>query len=212
MSNNESFIDEVTEELRRDQLFGYVRKYGWIAALVVLGLVGAAGYSEYKASQDRADAQETGDAIFAALEFNEPAERLDALEQLEPNVIVQMLTAAAALESEDTQAAIAAYDALAANDAARGIYRQVAMFKSALLKSADLAPDARIEAFSAFDVIGNPLRLLALENIAVAQAEAGDTDGALVSLEKIVNDATASDSVRTRAEALMTALGGVENE
>ena len=30
MSNPESFIDEVTEEVRRDKLFGYLRRYGWI--------------------------------------------------------------------------------------------------------------------------------------------------------------------------------------
>ena len=33
MSNPDSFIDEVTEEVRRDRLFAVFRKYGWIGVL-----------------------------------------------------------------------------------------------------------------------------------------------------------------------------------
>ncbi len=30
MSSQDSFVDEVTDELRRDRLFAAFRKYGWI--------------------------------------------------------------------------------------------------------------------------------------------------------------------------------------
>ena len=50
MSDTDSFIDEVTEEVRRDKLFGYFRRYGWIAALVILALVGTTAYNEWKKS------------------------------------------------------------------------------------------------------------------------------------------------------------------
>ena len=43
MSDSDSFIDEVTEEVRRDRLFGYFRRYGWIAAVVIVVVVGGAG-------------------------------------------------------------------------------------------------------------------------------------------------------------------------
>ena len=36
MSDTDSFIDEVTEEVRKDRLYGYLRRYGWIAVLVIL--------------------------------------------------------------------------------------------------------------------------------------------------------------------------------
>ena len=36
VSNPESFIQEVTEEVRRDRLYSYFRKYGWIPALIVV--------------------------------------------------------------------------------------------------------------------------------------------------------------------------------
>lgn len=46
-NENDSFIDEVTEDLRRDRLFAAFRRYGWIAGLVILAIVGGAAWREY---------------------------------------------------------------------------------------------------------------------------------------------------------------------
>ena len=40
MSNPDSFIDEVTEEVRRDKLFALFRKWGWVGVLLVVVIVG----------------------------------------------------------------------------------------------------------------------------------------------------------------------------
>ena len=56
MSDTDSFIDEVTEEVRRDRLFGLMKRYGWIAALAVLLIVGGAAWNEWRKAQDRAAA------------------------------------------------------------------------------------------------------------------------------------------------------------
>ena len=48
MSETDSFIEEVAEEVRRDRLFKMFRRYGWIAALVVIVIVGAASWNEYR--------------------------------------------------------------------------------------------------------------------------------------------------------------------
>ena len=45
MSDTYSFIDEVTEEVRRDRLFGYFRRYGWIPAVIIVALVGGTAYN-----------------------------------------------------------------------------------------------------------------------------------------------------------------------
>ena len=37
-NQNDSFIDEVTEDLRRDRLFNAFRRYGWIAILLILAI------------------------------------------------------------------------------------------------------------------------------------------------------------------------------
>ena len=46
MSNPDSFIDEVTEEVRRDRLFRLFRKYGWIGVVIILGLVGGTAWTD----------------------------------------------------------------------------------------------------------------------------------------------------------------------
>ena len=45
MSDTDSFIEEVTEEVRRDRLYGLLRRYGWIAALVIILIGGGASWS-----------------------------------------------------------------------------------------------------------------------------------------------------------------------
>ena len=66
MSNPDSFIDEVTEEVRRDKLFAAFKKYGWIGGLVVAVVVGGTAYTEWRKSSEAAQAQAFGDAVFAA--------------------------------------------------------------------------------------------------------------------------------------------------
>ena len=68
MSNPESFIDEVTEEVRRDRLFAMFRKYGWIGALLVVAIVGGAAWNEWQKSQAEARAEGFGDAMLEALD------------------------------------------------------------------------------------------------------------------------------------------------
>ena len=48
VSNPDSFIDEVTEEVRRDKLFAFFRRYGWIGVVLALLIVGGAAYSEWQ--------------------------------------------------------------------------------------------------------------------------------------------------------------------
>ena len=60
VSDTDSFINEVTEEVRRDQLYGYLRKYGWIAAVAVVAIVGTAAYVEYSKATAAAEAQDGG--------------------------------------------------------------------------------------------------------------------------------------------------------
>ena len=44
MSDTDSFIDEVNEEVRRDRFYFMLKRYGWIAVLAVILLVGGAAW------------------------------------------------------------------------------------------------------------------------------------------------------------------------
>ena len=75
MSDTDSFIDEVNEEVRRDRMFNLFRRYGWIAVAAVLLLVGGAAWNEWRASQEQAQAEAMGDAIVAALNLETASAR-----------------------------------------------------------------------------------------------------------------------------------------
>ena len=68
MSLNESFIQEVSDEVRRDRLFTLFRKYGWIGVCLILLLVGGAGVNEWRKSKERVAAEQNGDELRAVLQ------------------------------------------------------------------------------------------------------------------------------------------------
>lgn len=212
MSNNESFIDEVTEELRRDQLYAMLRRYGWIAVLAVLLLVGGAAWNEWNKAQTEAQAQAVGDALLSALEVNDPAGRVEGLAAIDPQgpavAVTALFTAAEQQNSGDTAAAIATLDALAVDADIPDEYRGLAALKSLMLSADTMDPAERRIALEALAVPGNPYRMLALEQLALADVSAGDIEAALFGLAAIVEDAEATQSLRERAQGLIVALGG----
>ena len=79
MSDTDSFIDEVTEEVRRDRLFLLLRRYGWIGIAAVVAIVAGASWREYSRAQDGAAAQALGDSMTMALEIEDASGRAAAL-------------------------------------------------------------------------------------------------------------------------------------
>ena len=210
MSDTDSFIDEVSEEVQRDALYGYFKRYGWIALLLVFAIVGGAAYNEYNKAQATAAAQDAGDQLMAALSNDNAEDRATALEAVTltgPAAAVAGFTKAAiAQETDDIDGARAALDAIALNADLPAIYRDLAAFKSALLPNDD--SDARSAALTALAIPGAPFALLAQEQLALIQVEAGNTDGAIDALRAIAENAETTRGLRERAQTLIVALGG----
>ena len=74
MSETDSFIAEVTEDVRRDRLFRLFRRYGWIPALAIVAIVSGTAYNEWAKTLAETEAQNRGDRLLAALEIE--AERI----------------------------------------------------------------------------------------------------------------------------------------
>ncbi len=213
MSDRDSFIDEVTEEVRRDRLFGYVRRYGWIAALLVVLIVAAAAWNEWRKAQEAAKAEALGDTIIAALTRDDAEARADAVatinaEDAEPQAVVNMIAAAELAGTGEAEAAADQLAAVAENGEVPEIYRQLAGFKALLISASDMPPEERRAGFEAFAIAGNRLRLLAEEQLALLSVETGETDAALAQLNAIMNDAEASPDLQQRAMQVIVALGG----
>lgn len=212
MSNNDSFIDEVSEELRRDQLYAMLRRYGWIAILAVVLLVGGAAYNEWSKAQSESQARAIGDGLLDALEANDAEGRVAGLEALAPEgpavAVTALFTAAEQQNAGDTEAAIATLDALAVNGDVPKEYRDLAALKSVMMSVGTMDPaDSRI-ALEALAVPGNLYRMLALEQLALVDVAEGDIDAALTRLRAISEDAEATQGLRDRTQGLIVALGG----
>lgn len=210
MSDTDSFINEVSEEVRRDALYGYLRRYGWIAVVVVLGLVGGAAYNEFTKAQATSAAQSAGDQMLAALAADAPDDRAAALTDVivdGPAVaVVALLTAATQQEAGQTDAAAATLGGLATNMDVPAVYRDLAALKAAMLPSDDA--NARKAALEALAQPGATFNLIAQEQLGLIQVTEGDTEGAIATMRAIAEDAGATRGLRERAQTLIVALGG----
>lgn len=212
MSDTDSFIEEVSEEVRRDRLFLLFRRYGWIPAVLVVVLVGAAAYNEWSKAQTIAAAQDRGDAIFAAMQVTDADARKTALENLKidgnAQAIVGLLTASAAVEADDPAATVAALKTVADDATLPALYRDLARMKLVLATAGETPPAQRIEDLQPLTTAGGPFRVLAEEQIALAEVEMGEVFAALDRLRALQNDTETTAGLRRRVTQLIVALGG----
>ena len=213
MSNEDSFINEVTEEVRRDKLFKMFRRYGWIGVLAIVLIVGGAALNEWRKARAEGEAQAAGDAILAALEHEDATQRADALAALASDnqsraAVLELLAADAAMDDGNLADAIAKLEALANNTSAPTPFRDLATIKAVIVGAGTLAPEERIARMNALSLGASAFRLAAMEQIALAEIELGETEAAIARLREIVADAAVTQDLRRRASQLIVALGG----
>ncbi|MFY9212919.1 MAG: hypothetical protein WAO69_17535 [Aestuariivita sp.] len=213
MSDSDSFINEVTEEVRRDQLYGYLRRYGWIAVVVILGIVGGTAFNEYRQSQASAQAQALGDALIDALEEQDAMSRAGALAAVEVQsaggqAVRDFLLATEQAAAGRTEDAIATLDGITENGDVADIYRQIAAFKSLTLQTDTLALEERRLSFEGLAQPGAPLRVLAEEQLALIDIEAGQIDAAIARLQSLLIDSEVTSDLQQRARQAIVSLGG----
>ncbi len=214
MSNTDSFIEEVSEEVRRDRLFAMMRRYGWIAVVAVVAIVGGAAYNEYQKAQKTAVAEATGDALLNALAEDDTSNRISALQDAtleapEADVVRQYLLSAEQAANGDTAAASETLDAfLAAAPETSAIYKDVAELKALMLAGDSMPVAERRERLEFMAQPGQALALLASEQLALIDVAEGETDAAVERLQSILLDAAVTTGLRQRASQLIVALGG----
>lgn len=210
MSSPDSFIDEVTEEVRRDRLFAAFRKYGWIAVVIVLGIVGGAGWNEWQKAQTIARAQAFGDAVTDSLDLGGPEERRAALAALPADgaqtAIRQLLLASD--PTEDRPGTLAALDALAADATQPLIYRDLAVLRRVTVAGAEQPLAERRAALEPLTAPGRAFRTMALEQMAYLLIEEAKAPEAIAALTALLQDQEAPEGLRRRATQMIVALGG----
>jgi hypothetical protein len=210
LSNPDSFIEEVTEEVRRDRLFRLFRKYGWIGVVIILGLVGGTAWTEWTKAQQASRAQAFGDAVIDALDHGAPEERREALAAV-PADGTQAAMLNLILSSdpkEDKAATLAALDKVATDTTLSPAYRDLAVLRQVLVAGADMPLADRRTALEGINIAGRPYRVLAAEQLAYLLIEEGKTDDAIAALTTLMQDQEASGQLRARLGQVVTALGG----
>lgn len=217
MSQSDSFIDEVTEEVRRDRLYRTFKRYGWIGILAILLLVGGAAYNEWRKAQERAEAQALGDAIITALGEEDRAARNDALESIDAQTggarAIVGLLAAGESGAEAAPETAERLTALADSPDVPVVYRQIAVLKAVALPGSGLSNDDKRTRLEGMSAAGRLVGLLAEEQLALVDLDEGNAAQALERLQTIYESAEATAGLRRRVAQLIVALDGdIEEE
>ncbi len=212
MSNVDSFIEEVTEEVRRDRMVAYFRRHGWIIGTILVLVVVVVGVLEWRKAATRSAAEARGSAIMAALEAGSPAAEVEALTPLvndgSGGILARLALAGQQQAAGGKVAAASTLEAIATDQKVGDLYRDIARLKLAMLEGGELSLDEREAVLDPMIIPGHPLRLLALEQRAIARIDAGDTEAALGDLGVLYGDAQVPDGARSRASQLIISLGG----
>lgn len=204
---------EVEEDIRREQLKKLWDRYGVIViAIAVLIVAGTAGWRGWEWYIDR-QAAAAGEDYYQALSLAQRGEQPAAIASFQeiaggggPFAPLARLRLAAELAAAgDTEAAVAAYDAMAADSRVEPQLRNLARIRAGYLL-VDQAELAELES-RVGDLVTpeGAWRHSAREILGLAAYREGDSAAAADHFQEIIADADAPDDLRNRAQ-LMIAL------
>ncbi len=214
---SDTFIREVDEELRREQLKAVWDRFGWLfVAVCVLIVAITAGYRGWLWWEERQAAQ-AGDRFMAALEAIESGNRAEgeaALQAIAEEggagyaALARMRLAGESAAAGDTEAAIAAYDALAGDNGLAQSLRDLARIRAALLAldAGDAAGAA--ERAAPLDEPGNPWRHAARDVLGMAAYVTGALEAAREHFTAIQEDAETPPDIWLRSGMMISLIDG----
>ncbi len=209
MSESDSFISEVTEEVRRDRLFKTFKKYVWVLVLIVIAIVGGTVYNEVSKNNKEKQARVIGDQMQAAIAASDTgALKAIASEDTPAAVLANFQLSSVLAEADDIEGAVAALMNITGDTDLSRAYTDLAWLKIIMLNGANMATEEREDILDALVQETGAYRLLGIEQRALQHIRDGNTDAALDDLARILADETLSQGLRNRAQQLTISLGG----
>lgn len=215
--NNEAFLREVDEELRRDQLLTVWRRQGrWIVVAVVVALLAFAGYLYYRHS-DTTNAGTEGATLNAALrdlDENKAAQGEAAIAKLADSgdagfrAAARFTQANMLIQKDNLKGAAAKFGALAADTTLPQQLRDLALIRQTATEFDTLKPEVVIQRMGPLATKDSPWLGSAGEMLAIAylrqgnRAEAGRVFDMVAQGPKEV-----PESIRQRAVQMAGVLG-----
>jgi len=214
--SSDTFLREVDENLRRDQLRNTFKRYGgWIAAAAVLFLAAVGGWLFWQERQ-RANQAQDGEQLAAVYKdigtgkLNNVQPRLAEIADGGadvPRASALFTSAAVALEKNDRKTALARYREVQADEGLPQPYRDLALLRATALEFDSLKPDDVVARLQPMTKAGEPWFGTAGEMTAMAllkqnkKAEAGRMFAAIAA------DRQVPDTLRARAVQIAGTLG-----
>jgi len=213
---DEAFLREVDDDLRRDRMEQFMKRYGaWLVAAVVVFLIAVAGYLYWqKKQQQKASAQsEELMAIYndiGAGKTDAAKKKLQPLENASSDLVrsLALLTEAAiALDANDRDTALAKYKTVSADNDLPDPYRDLALVRATSLEFDKLKPEEVISRMEPLTKPGNPWFGSAGELTAMAYIKQGHNDQAGRLFAAIAADKQVPETMRNRAVQIAGTLG-----
>lgn len=209
---------EVDEEIRHERYKKLWDRFGiWLIAVAVFIVIGTAGYRGWLYWQEK-QAREAGDIFVQALNLSNDgkyAEAEELLGRLEGATggypaLATMRAATVKALTGDKQAALAEFDAIAADGGNPQIFRDIARLRGGYL-AIDLEDYASVEKrLEELSGDGDGWRFLAREALAFSAWKAGDMATTRRWLDGIVNVEGAPAEVAARAGLLLDLVNATE--
>jgi hypothetical protein len=213
---SDTFVREVDENLRRDQLRDVAKKYaGWMIGAVLLFLVASGGWiywQNYQAKQSEKAVDELAQ-IYTAIgkgQVKAAPAQLDALSNDRSKAVRASALfgrAAVAVQQNDLKLAIAKYSAIAADTSLPAPFRDLATIRQTSLEFDSLKPEQVIARLDPLAKPGNPWFGSAGEMTAMAMIKQGKRAEAGHLFAAIAGDKQVPDSLRARAVQMASTLG-----
>jgi len=212
LAESDSFIQEVSEEVRRDRMYAVWRRYGpWLIAAIVLVVLLAAGRGWWEGQVDTRKA-ELGGALLAADTIEDPVEASAAFLAVAEEgdyaypVVARLRAAAALMQSGQLDEAEAQYEMIKALPDADPRYIDLAELRIIMMRSETMDPGEMLDRLGPLTVDSSVWRLPALEYEAAAHLKSGDPDAALASLRSILDIPELGASTQGRIIELIAAI------
>lgn len=213
---DQAFLREVDDELRRDQLSGWWRRWGRILLIAVgVGLIGLAGYLWWHGEQQR-KAGELGEKLIQAFGSSDSGNETRAIAgfselKLSGNkgyrAAAMLAEADLQVKKGDSAKAAASFGAIAADVNVPKAYRDLALVRQTALQFDSLKPDEVITRLKPLAVAGSPWFPAAGEMTAIAYLNENKPDLAGPLFAAIARDPEAPATSRSRAAQIAATLG-----
>jgi hypothetical protein len=213
---SDTFVREVDENLRRDQVEDFFKRYGgWLAAAVVLFLVASGGFiwwKQHQVKENEARVEKLAQA-YTDIASGKVAQAPQQFEELSKNgskavrATAMFARAAVALQQGDPKQAASIYQTISGDSGFPQPYRDAALIRQTSLQFDQLQPQEVIARLQPLAKPGEPWFGTAGEMTALALIKQNKTQEAGQLFFAIAKDSSVPQAIRARAVQVAGSLG-----